>query len=379
MNAQTLELTCRDAIVSRDGRPFGAGQGLRMRSHRWPLPSVVAGSCRTMIGKVAAKDFSAQVATELLNIEVSGLFPVAEQTLYLPAPLDCVSRSDKKLFQMKPMNGSEGDGNWPMAGLQPVVISDAAVDDFKPIFSPAWWPVEKYALWLSNPQEMKSFDESFLLGPEPEDRFHAKLNSETGTAAEGELFMSSALPLSRLKRYEADWADVALSVRVQATDWAEKAVELINVLHPLGGERRLVHWKTEDKEKLWECPDLVTKTLNETSNKNIRMVLATPALFRDGWKPGWLNDRLEGTPPGTGISMKLIGVTISHWQAVSGWSLAEPRGPKPVRRMVPAGGVYFFQLLHGQSSDLKKLWLESVSDEEQDRRDGFGLATWGIW
>jgi hypothetical protein len=27
-----------------------------------------------MIGKVAAKDFSAQVATELLNIEVSGLF-----------------------------------------------------------------------------------------------------------------------------------------------------------------------------------------------------------------------------------------------------------------------------------------------------------------
>jgi CRISPR-associated protein Cmr3 len=59
--------------------------------------------------------------------------------------------------------------------------------------------------------------------------------------------------------------------------------------------------------------------------------------------------------------------------------LAEPRGPKPVRRMVPAGGVYFFELLKGQSSDLEKLWLESVSDEEQDRRDGFGLATWGIW
>jgi CRISPR-associated protein Cmr3 len=47
--------------------------------------------------------------------------------------------------------------------------------------------------------------------------------------------------------------------------------------------------------------------------------------------------------------------------------------------MVPAGGAYFFELLKGQSSDLEKLWLESVSDEEQDRRDGFGLATWGIW
>ena len=58
---------------------------------------------------------------------------------------------------------------------------------------------------------------------------------------------------------------------------------------------------------------------------------------------------------------------------------APPRGPKPVKRMVPAGGVYFFEVIHGTASDLAHRWLLSVSDGDQDRRDGFGLAAWGTW
>ncbi|MGH9830881.1 MAG: type III-B CRISPR module-associated Cmr3 family protein, partial [Blastocatellia bacterium] len=123
--------------------------------------------------------------------------------------------------------------------------------------------------------------------------------------------------------------------------------------------------------------------------KRIRMVLATPAIFRDGWKPGWLNDELVGTPPGATVSLRLVGVSIQRWRAVSGWSLTElpaalgrpqrqPRGPKPVKRVVPSGGVYFFEN-DEKASELAGLWLESVSDDEQDRRDGFGLAVWGIW
>ncbi len=42
----TLDITCRDPIVARDGRPFGRGQSTRMRSLTWPTPSLVAGSLR---------------------------------------------------------------------------------------------------------------------------------------------------------------------------------------------------------------------------------------------------------------------------------------------------------------------------------------------
>ena len=78
-----------------------------------------------------------------------------------------------------------------------------------------------------------------------------------------------------------------------------------------------------------------------------------------------------------------MGVSIQRWRAVSGWSLADlpgqKRGPKPVRRISPAGGVYFFEIAEGSASGLADRWLESVSDDEQDRRDGFGLAAWGVW
>jgi CRISPR-associated protein Cmr3 len=46
--------------------------------------------------------------------------------------------------------------------------------------------------------------------------------------------------------------------------------------------------------------------------------------------------------------------------------------------MVPAGSVYFFELLEGDPSAVLESWLRPVSDNEQDRKDGFGLALWGV-
>ena len=107
------------------------------------------------------------------------------------------------------------------------------------------------------------------------------------------------------------------------------------------------------------------------------MVLATPAIFKDGWKPGWLTNGLEGEL--YGVKLKLVGVSNGRWKAISGWSLASPRGPKAIRRMVPAGSVYFFKCGQGVATQLANHWLQSVSDDPQAQRDGFGLALWGTW
>jgi CRISPR-associated protein Cmr3 len=64
-----------------------------------------------------------------------------------------------------------------------------------------------------------------------------------------------------------------------------------------------------------------------------------------------------------------------QWQRVS-------IGPRLFRHgnLVPAGSVYFFEVLSGNAEDLvKNLWLRSVCDEDQDRWDGFGLAIWRLW
>jgi CRISPR-associated protein Cmr3 len=110
------------------------------------------------------------------------------------------------------------------------------------------------------------------------------------------------------------------------------------------------------------------------------MVLATPALFDDGWKPKWAR---EGRPPGLDarddIKLKLVSACVPRWRPLSGWNFEIGKtGPKAVRRLAPAGSVYFFEV-SGAASALARLWLRPVSDQPQDRRDGFGLALWGTW
>lgn len=383
-----LEISCRDPVVSRDGRPFGAGQGNRMRGLDWVLPSVLAGALRTTLGKSANRDFSKEVAEDLLRVEVAGPFPLAEGHLYFPAPEDCVVHPERGPLRAVPRQPNKGGCDWPATALHPVCLSDEqAPHDFKPEKTPAWWPEERLAAWLAG--EEIALDDQFLRAPEKVERTHVRIDRATGAAEEGALFTTAALALNYLPRYRCErerprssrFAEITLAVRVRTDGWSGDAAAALDALHPLGGERRLAHWKTIADAGAWRCPGKIQEALAGTLR--VRMVLATPAIFLDGWKPGWLNHELVGTPPGATVALRLVGVSIQRWRAVSGWSLADlpgrPRGPKPVRRLVPAGGVYFFETVDGNASDLTNRWLESVSDDAQDRRDGFGLAVWGNW
>jgi hypothetical protein len=75
MSVATLQLTAHDPIIARDGRPFGMGQGNRMRGLSWPLPSVVAGSFRTALVKANPPfDFTRNTPHQLHRAEIAGVF-----------------------------------------------------------------------------------------------------------------------------------------------------------------------------------------------------------------------------------------------------------------------------------------------------------------
>lgn len=399
MNPTFLTLTPHDPLVARDGRPFGVNQGRRMRGLPWPLPSVVAGSFRTALVKAhATLDFSGDMPQRLLAIEVAGMFPVLNAELYLPAPNDALGEPDgngkgiKALHRVAPQPTAGGCDFPDDLPLQPVMLPDG-VEDFKPADIPAWWPATKYWEWLTSTQSQFSsnwFTHDFLNAAHQELRDHVCLDADRGAAAEGLIFATAGLNVGHLARFgvkhedrhipfDQRYAKVALSARVQIPDSERefKHINKCNIWHPLGGERRLVHWQHHGGTDLWTCPADVKQALDRALR--IRMGLASPAIFRGGWKPGWLNEHLEGSPPGSNVKLKLIGVSNGRWKAVSGWSLAPPRGPKPIRRIVPAGSVYFFDNVGGDPAKLADRWLHSVSDEAQDKRDGFGLAVWGTW
>lgn len=393
MSVTTLELTAHDPIIARDGRPFGVGQGNRMRSLSWPLPSAVAGAFRTALVKAnPSLDFTNDTPLEVLRVEVAGVFPMLDRELYLPASSDCVwDAKTAKVFRVGPVPLEEGEGvDFPANGLAPVRLTEhQAREDFKAKAVPAWWPLEKYRKWLIDGVERTSdwFDSSFLNSVIQETRDHVCLDADTGAAAEGQIFATAGLNATHLPRFgvvgskpfRERFAGITLSLRVTIAEKVFEHVENLHAWYPLGGERRLVHWQRSAASDSWKCPEGVKSALE--SAPRFRMVLATPAIFVHGWQPGWLDaDTLIGKPFGDGPTLKLVGVTNLRWKAVSGWSLAPPRGPKPVRRMVPAGSVYFFEKVDGNSGILASNgWLRSVSDAPQDRNDGFGLAIWGTW
>jgi len=406
MSVTLLQLTANDPIIARDGRPFGVNQGRRMRGLPWPLPSVVAGSFRTALVKASSDTgFSGDVPERLKKIAVAGVFPVYDEELYLPAPGDALAEptDDKKIKTVHRVVPSACPGGCDFPDglpLQPVVLPKN-VEDFKPIEPPAWWPLTKMVEWLTATEKVEYvpdwLTEKFLNQPIQQLRDHVQLDAELGASAEGLLFATSGLHVSHLPRhgakandrkipFEERFAQITLSARVDFGDSDWQGTERLS-WHPLGGERRLVHWASAGTQKLWECPGEVKERLANATR--IRMVLATPAIFANGWKPGWLKNGLEGEF--NGVKLKLKGVSNGRWKAVSGWSLAKTNdkgqldpsgkpGPKAIRRMVPAGSVYFFEVENpGDAAPLAGQWLHSVSDEKQEQLDGFGLAVWGTW
>ena len=380
-----LRIMARDPLVARDGRPFGAGQGNRMRSAGWPYPSVVAGSFRTALAKECGRYFDDDTKQELLQIEVAGVLPVVDGELMLPAPHDCVIEEKDKVFTARAARpdetiGTEG-GDFPEAGLRPVMLPKEVEEDFKPAEGPAYWPMSHYVDWLTK-GSINLHGAGFLKAPLADLRDHVAIEIGTGAAEEGLLFTTAGVVAAALPKFFPGerlgfdrLTDASLTARVDnLPPWAMT----LKTWHPLGGERRLAHWEMGDHGDAWKCPENVIAGLRG-SKKNVMMTLATPAIFANGWKPGWFDggERPAGVPP-----LTLVAVCIPRWKAVSGWAYKRKDhdgGPKAIRRMVPAGGVYFFRSEKDDNSELEKAWLRPVSDGEQARRDGFGLAVWGVW
>ncbi len=358
----------RDPVVFRDGRPFSADPGAVARSMPLPLPSVVAGTIRTRCGKDAEGRFPPAAAAEVLKIQVRGPFPFhrRENEWLFPAPLDAFcsleGKDGPRWTAWRPTDLHPGEGTTLPAGLVPLRLRRPAKG--KPIIGPSLWPWKVMKEWLTASPEAAEKAAAGLATPatadrpHPEPRSHVTLDRATGTATEGHLFTTVGM------RYPDD---LGLVCEV-ASD------RDLSGLHTIGGEGRTAIW-TRLSTKLPAWPG--------EAGRHVRVILVTPAplgAHGHGWCPEWLDSAFTGTPPGLPAEVRLTlrAAAIGRPVAASGWDLAKG-GPKPTRWLAPAGSVFFFEVTAGQPAALAPLWLSSICQHEQDRRDGFGLVLIGTY
>ncbi len=384
----------RDPIIARDGRPFAATPGAQAVSLPWPLPGTLAGTIRTAIGTSLGFDWRNGGAGRARRIAVLGPLMLARRpgaeteegwSVYLSAPRDAVvveaEPGRPEVHALRPYALPAGAGVNLPDGLCTLHRSGPPG---KPSAEYLYWPLTEYISWLATTPPPGRRPPPSCPGALPRDtRVHVAIDHQTATALEGALFSTEALafadaPLKPWPGYGAgEMPARALLCRV-ATDEAWTIDRPL--FATLGGERRLVELRPATASSLWpSCPDELSGALE--GQRRLRLILATPALFTDGWKPGWLGDGLTGSPPGASdLRLRLVAAAVSRPEPVSGWDM-ERNAPKTVRYMAPAGSVYFFEVTDGTMNvrDVAALWFASLSDAAQDRNDGFGLALPGVW
>ncbi|MCC4766890.1 type III-B CRISPR module-associated protein Cmr3 [Methanosarcina sp. DH1] len=167
-----------------------------------------------------------------------------------------------------------------------------------------------------------------------------------------------------------------------------KESDLPNKTISLGGERKRVSIKYgnnmivhEQSEILYEIQREQPKILDEIQRKKRFFVyFATPAIFKNGW-------RLE--LPSEFSDAALVGAAVNKPLYISGWKSGCKNNkdisggkPRPIRKAVRAGSVYFFEAEFWSKEKFKDFvdkyhFRASLSDEYSSA--GFGIGLIGCW
>lgn len=373
MNEILVRIRGLDTLLFRDGRPFSDEPGAFIaRTLRAPLPGTVAGFLRTRIGNRKGWKWNEDGPTEAVKIAVQGPILLLNGQPVFHAPADALIYKDdqdkEKVMCLRALRHTGGGTNIPDS-MRPLEV----LEDVKPESDYNFWTWEDMLKWLLHSSGGDFKVPTKIQGLPIEERVHVEISDE-GTSEEGKLFSAQFLGFEQhrweglTRKGKEEWSIVAK---------VESDLDNLNGVGQLGGENRPAVVEKASEQDWPPCSEDIKNALQ--SSRCIRMILATPAIFKHGWKPKWLNDQLTGSAPGLNdCKLKLVAAAVKRREAVSGWDY-KWKQPKPVRWMVPAGSVYFFELQDTKGFPVEQLWMKSVSDDPLDQQDGYGLALWGIW
>jgi len=377
----------RDPVIFRDGKPFGTVPGARAKSLSFPFPTTIVGALRTHSGSDVNGRFHKDRIPELLQKEMRGPILVnlaasgESERWLMPAPADALLLRDES-------DGSYGVRVW----MQPLALPSGAQSDLadralvgspkvikaKPLANPPhYWYWSKVEDWLAAPGSDLSpvkLQELGHSGPTREYRTHVSIENNSQTAREGALYQTSGLEFIHAARPARPDAPIVLTASQRLGLALHTDADLTESLGFLGGERRVVTWRKSNLT-LPTCSEPIRKAIR--CSKHCRLLLVTPACFEAGYLPANLQ---TWTPD---VKVTIVAAAVQRYQTVSGWDYASTLGrPKPTRRLAPAGSVYYLQL-DGEEAAIDQfvsdVWMRNISDGEQNKRDGFGLALLGVW
>lgn len=367
-SSNVVSLDPLDPLIVRSGRPMNSHADADPR--RFPPPSTVAGCLRTAWARAVGADFG----PDLARIPVAGpLLLTRTGDVLAPKPTDAVYFGHgpaARCMRAEPRHLEAPCGVDLPDGLIPVQLTEAPAGRVGA--GPTWWAWNDLLEFrLGNRVSHRRLSENGWTMPDGDRRTHVSIEPTTRAASGGDLFETEGLDLGATFGRNDDSRG---GLRLLAKCGEAMGEALVH----LGGKRRLAALKPETQSTWPAPPDTWRASIRAA--EGLCMTLLTPGIFASGYRPGWLDSELTGSPPSAPrLKLKLLAAAVHRWEPHSGWDLAKRR-PRPTRKLAPAGTTLWLRILDAGAVDVADaLWLGSISDGEQDRRDGFGLALPSPW
>lgn len=372
-----LRLTPLDTLFFRSGRPFSAGIDTWVDLVFPPSPSTFYGALRSFLifeGGTLQQFYdgnhkhtkwigkkSTSGKADYGDLQIRGIF-FLKDCVYFPAPLDLVSVKNKDKNRLIPLRFQDKPqifiSNYP---LQNILLwqGKELVKETEGLLT-----LEDLIDYLKNRKKdfspiktNKLFQYEYKIG--------IARDRTTFTSKEGHLYR---VPMVRLNKTK----DNKTYFLVETSDIEGFPQESIM---QLGGEGKAVRFEKIENDPLGSIKNIDFNF----KNKYFKIYFATPSVFKNGWKPSWINENYEGEYEG--IKLRLVACTIGRPISIGGWDLLGETS-KPMRKAIPAGSVYYFKILDdAEPKKIKEVFhFKNISDNFDDikySKEGFGLAILG--
>lgn len=326
------EIKPLDNFFFRTPAPFEAGgETTVIQSEFPPLPTSYAGAFRSLIKGEVHGSRSIKIGYNGLMIGESFYFPLPQDLYGLAQKIEDTWQVSPKCLAPSPLS------NFPFPYM--LRIQNSPKEKAQPLLYLEESDLQRYL--QGDNQVLNAID------------IHTKLIKERKLSIE----IDSASGVSKNQHlYEISCVRPKLNSEIKlAVEVKGELVKESGVIK-LGGEEKKAEFKQTSHQLKTEKFD--------GNGKYFKLYLATPAIFRNGWLPGWIDkEQKRGyfAYNGKRVTVKLISACVGRSIPCGGFGKTPGEQdnrykPREMRYAVPAGSVYYFELIEGTFYDAMKLF-----------------------
>jgi len=341
-----IKIDSLDTLFFRDGKPFGSSDDNWASSLNYPNLSTIYGAIRSTYFSQNNLDINKADSSEDItkNLRINGIYfyDNEEETLLFKVPQDLYIVEDKlKLFKLIKNKSTNNPLEYIFEAKdediekKEVFITESTLLDYLELFKPEKEEEIEFSFY-----EVENYIRT-------EAKIGIGRNKNRKSIEEGKLYRVGA------KRYN----NLSIIVDFDGINLKEKG------LMRLGGEGKGVYYEEffiEDFPKIKELSSDIFKTY-----------LLTPAIFRNGWCPDFLDKEFKGEI--NGVKVQLIAAALGKNEFIGGWDIKNNL-PKKMYKAVPSGSVYYFKVIDGNPFNISNLM---DNEFREYKKQGFGKVIIG--